>query len=88
MSINREWLSVRYWFAGLQRVSFYLLFFGFAGHKLIEQYTRVCLLFPGGFILMTIGDVQRAFAVDRPELRHLKNVIVFSTQGKRDLPNM
>ncbi|GFZ50894.1 hypothetical protein JCM24511_08652 [Saitozyma sp. JCM 24511] len=34
------------------------------------------------------GDVRRAWAVDRPELRHLKNVIVFSTQGKRDLPNM
>lgn len=35
-----------------------------------------------------VGDVRRAFAVDRPELRHLKNVIVFSTQGARDLPNM
>jgi RNA-dependent RNA polymerase len=35
-----------------------------------------------------VGDVQRAFAVDRPELRHLKNVIVFSIHGHRDLPNM
>ncbi|ORY35716.1 RNA dependent RNA polymerase-domain-containing protein [Naematelia encephala] len=34
------------------------------------------------------GDVRRAFAVDRPELRHLKNVIVFSVQGERPLPNM
>lgn len=35
-----------------------------------------------------IGDVRRTFAVDRPELRHLKNVIVFSVKGDRDLPNM
>ncbi|AFR96691.2 RNA-dependent RNA polymerase 1 [Cryptococcus neoformans C23] len=34
------------------------------------------------------GDVRRAWAVDRPELRHLKNVIVFSTQGMRDMPSM
>lgn len=34
------------------------------------------------------GDVRRAQAVDRPQLRHLKNVVVFSTQGKRPLPNM
>ncbi|TXT13886.1 uncharacterized protein COLE_00079 [Cutaneotrichosporon oleaginosum] len=34
------------------------------------------------------GDVRRALAVDRPELRHLTNVIVFSTQGARPLPNM
>ncbi|KAK8854698.1 hypothetical protein IAR55_003437 [Kwoniella newhampshirensis] len=34
------------------------------------------------------GDVRRAWAVDRPELRHLKNVIVFSKKGQRDLPNM
>ncbi|WVQ80183.1 hypothetical protein IAT38_002288 [Cryptococcus sp. DSM 104549] len=34
------------------------------------------------------GDVRRARAVDVPQLRHLKNVIVFSTQGERDLPNM
>lgn len=38
--------------------------------------------------LIMPGDVRRAFAVDRPELRHLKNVIVFSTKGERDLPNM
>ncbi|WWD19157.1 hypothetical protein CI109_103615 [Kwoniella shandongensis] len=34
------------------------------------------------------GDVRRAWAVDRPELRHLKNVIVLNTKGYRDLPNM
>ncbi|KAL1413347.1 hypothetical protein Q8F55_001106 [Vanrija albida] len=34
------------------------------------------------------GDVRRAFAVNNPKLHHLKNVIVFSTQGKRPLPNM
>ncbi|RXK35060.1 hypothetical protein M231_07680 [Tremella mesenterica] len=34
------------------------------------------------------GDVRRAFAVDNPYLRHLKNVLVFSVQGERDLPNM
>ncbi|WVN86300.1 uncharacterized protein L203_101463 [Cryptococcus depauperatus CBS 7841] len=34
------------------------------------------------------GDVRRVLAVDRPELRHLKNVVVFSTQGSRDLPSM
>ncbi|WVQ95053.1 hypothetical protein IAU59_002145 [Kwoniella sp. CBS 9459] len=33
-------------------------------------------------------DVRRVRAVDRPELRHLKNVIVFSVQGERDLPSM
>ncbi|WVR09517.1 hypothetical protein IAU60_006585 [Kwoniella sp. DSM 27419] len=33
-------------------------------------------------------DVRRVRAVDRPELRHLKNVIVFSVQGQRDLPSM
>lgn len=27
------------------------------------------------------GDIQLVHAVDRPELRHLKNVIVFSVQG-------
>jgi RNA-dependent RNA polymerase len=35
-----------------------------------------------------LGDVRRCFAVDVPQLRHLKNVIVFNIQGKRDLPNM
>lgn len=34
------------------------------------------------------GDVRRAQAVDYPQLRHLKNAIVFSTQGERPLPNM
>lgn len=34
------------------------------------------------------GDVRRAKAADYPNLRHLKNVIVFSTKGKRPLPNM
>lgn len=34
------------------------------------------------------GDVRRAVAVDVPELRHLKNVIVFNTAGPRPLPNM
>ncbi|WVF67576.1 hypothetical protein IAT40_002334 [Kwoniella sp. CBS 6097] len=33
-------------------------------------------------------DVRRVRAVDRPELRHLKNVIVFSVRGERDLPSM
>ncbi|OCF31540.1 RNA-dependent RNA polymerase 1 [Kwoniella heveanensis BCC8398] len=32
-------------------------------------------------------DVRRVRAVDRPELRHLKNVIVFSIRGERDLPS-
>ncbi|KAL7422540.1 hypothetical protein Q5752_003188 [Cryptotrichosporon argae] len=35
-----------------------------------------------------LGDIRHAYAVDRPELRHLKNVIVFSTKGTRLLPNM
>lgn len=39
-------------------------------------------------LMPNIGDVRRTFAVDRPELRHLKNVIVFSVKGDRDLPNM
>jgi RNA-dependent RNA polymerase len=34
------------------------------------------------------GDIRRVKAVDRPELHHLRNVIVFSTRGQRDLPNM
>ncbi|ODO01343.1 hypothetical protein I350_06162 [Cryptococcus amylolentus CBS 6273] len=34
------------------------------------------------------GDVRRVWAVDAPELRHLKNVIVFSIHGERDLPSM
>jgi len=34
------------------------------------------------------GDVRLAKAVDRPKLRHLKNVVVFSTRGLRPLPNM
>jgi RNA-dependent RNA polymerase len=33
------------------------------------------------------GDIRRVQAVDIPQLRHLKNVIVFSTRGARDLPN-
>ncbi|ORX38450.1 RNA dependent RNA polymerase-domain-containing protein [Kockovaella imperatae] len=33
------------------------------------------------------GDIRRAMAVDCPALRHLKNVIVFSIHGDRDLPN-
>jgi RNA-dependent RNA polymerase len=39
-------------------------------------------------LMPNTGDVRRTFAVDRPELRHLKNVIVFSVKGDRDLPNM
>lgn len=34
------------------------------------------------------GDIRTARAVDYPELRHLKNVIVFATTGERPLPNM
>ncbi|TCD60788.1 hypothetical protein EIP91_009517 [Steccherinum ochraceum] len=34
------------------------------------------------------GDVRLVEAVDCPKLRHLKNVIVFSTRGARPLPNM
>ncbi len=34
------------------------------------------------------GDIRRVPAVDKPELRSLGNVIVFSTHGDRDLPNM
>lgn len=34
------------------------------------------------------GDVRLVRAVDKPDLRHLKNVIVFSTKGARDLPSM
>ncbi|WRT68501.1 uncharacterized protein IL334_005477 [Kwoniella shivajii] len=33
-------------------------------------------------------DVRRVRAVDNPALRHIKNVIVFSVQGERDLPSM
>ena len=34
------------------------------------------------------GDIRPVKAVDREHLRHLKNVIVFSTKGDRPLPNM
>lgn len=34
------------------------------------------------------GDVRTARAVDHPQLRHLKNVVVFSIKGARPLPNM
>lgn len=34
------------------------------------------------------GDIRRVQAVDREELRHLRNVIVFNTKGERDLLNM
>lgn len=34
------------------------------------------------------GDVRTARAVDYAPLRHLKNVVVFSTKGARPLPNM
>jgi RNA-dependent RNA polymerase len=34
------------------------------------------------------GDIRHVKAVDRPQLHHLRNVIVFSTRGARDLPNM
>jgi RNA-dependent RNA polymerase len=34
------------------------------------------------------GDIRRVKAVDRPQLHHLRNVIVFSVKGERDLPNM
>ncbi|BEJ14161.1 hypothetical protein CspHIS471_0313350 [Cutaneotrichosporon sp. HIS471] len=34
------------------------------------------------------GDVRRAMAVDRPKLRHLTNVVVFSTKGDLPLPSM
>ncbi|BEI83326.1 hypothetical protein CcaverHIS002_0311940 [Cutaneotrichosporon cavernicola] len=34
------------------------------------------------------GDVRRAMAVDRPKLRHLTNVVVFSTKGALPLPSM
>lgn len=32
------------------------------------------------------GDIQFAQAVNRPELGHLRNVVVFSVQGERPLP--
>ncbi|KAJ3087107.1 hypothetical protein HK102_011793 [Quaeritorhiza haematococci] len=34
------------------------------------------------------GDIQIVKAVDKKELRHLKNCVVFSTKGARPLPNM
>lgn len=34
------------------------------------------------------GDIRKVKAVDVPELRSLKNVIVFNVKGSRDLPNM
>lgn len=34
------------------------------------------------------GDMRTARAVDLPQLRHLKNVVVFSIKGARPLPNM
>lgn len=34
------------------------------------------------------GDVRTAHAANYEPLRHLKNVVVFSTQGERPLPNM
>ncbi|KAI8053420.1 RNA dependent RNA polymerase-domain-containing protein [Syncephalis plumigaleata] len=33
------------------------------------------------------GDIRLLKAVDKPELRHLKNVIVFSQKGYRDVPS-
>ncbi|KAI9594184.1 RNA dependent RNA polymerase-domain-containing protein [Syncephalis fuscata] len=33
------------------------------------------------------GDIRLLTAVDKPELRHLKNVIVFSQKGDRDVPS-
>jgi hypothetical protein len=35
-----------------------------------------------------LGEMRRVMTRDVPELRHLENVIVFSKQGKRPLPNM
>lgn len=34
------------------------------------------------------GDIRRVKAVNHPQLHHLRNVIVFSVKGERDLPNM
>ncbi|KAL1644220.1 hypothetical protein SLS58_004500 [Diplodia intermedia] len=34
------------------------------------------------------GDIRVVHAVDKPQLRHLKNVIVFPQTGDRDIPNM
>jgi RNA-dependent RNA polymerase len=36
---------------------------------------------------MHAGDIRRVKAVDNSAFHHLKNVIVFNTQGARDLPN-
>lgn len=34
------------------------------------------------------GDVRIMVGVDRPELRHLNNVVVFSSKGQRPACNM
>ena len=34
------------------------------------------------------GDIRVLTAVDRPELRHLFNVVVISSKGKRPMCNM
>lgn len=57
------------------------------------QYTLVSVIASSEVVVVvlaqtSLGDVRLASAVDLPELPHLKNVIVFSTQGERDLPNM
>jgi RNA-dependent RNA polymerase len=36
---------------------------------------------------MHAGDIRRVKAVNNPSFHHLRNVIVFNTQGARDLPN-
>lgn len=80
--VQGSWREI-VWCIGRQRVSHY--------RPLIFTCRQLILAFAISILAITVhpGDIQHARAVAHPDLiaAGLRNVVVFSTKGRRDLPN-